>query len=241
MFMSNVHEDISVGENCVKTQMPIQNLSRLSRLNLLQICKAHKIQANQRMCLNEILGHIANHKPCHICLHGYIIFIGCKELKTDVERTKTCRAKKRFVQSKNIHEFPPQAPQHSQLERIVNSFCLNMEPGSILEEGCAVCGSLCMRRDMKILATAEFDRDLLCAKMSGMTRQMCHSVNDAITDVEGPVIDKRCSNVCKTCLSSLTRGVANAKHGSTIPSTILVMRWTQFSFSFPLPYSFPPH
>jgi len=92
---------------------------------------------------------------------------------------------------------------------------------------------------MKILATAEFDRDLLCAKMSGMTRQMCHSVNDAITDVEGPVIDKRCSNVCKTCLSSLTRGVANAKHGSTIPSTILVMRWTQFSFSFPLPYSFP--
>jgi len=90
---------------------------------------------------------------------------------------------------------------------------------------------------MKILATAEFDRDLLCAKMSGMTRQMCHSVNDAITDVEGPVIDKRCSNGCKTCLSSLTRGVANAKHGSTIPSTILVMRWTQFSFSFPLPYS----
>jgi len=56
MFMSNVHEDISVGENCVKTQMPIQNLSRLSRLNLLQICKAHKIQANQRMCLNEISG-----------------------------------------------------------------------------------------------------------------------------------------------------------------------------------------
>jgi len=27
-FMSNVHDDISVGENCIKTQIPIQQLSR---------------------------------------------------------------------------------------------------------------------------------------------------------------------------------------------------------------------
>jgi len=78
-----------------------------------------------------------------------------------------------------------------------------MEPDSILEEGCAVCGSLCMKKDIKKMAVAEFDRDLLCAKMSGMTRQMHQSVNDAITDVGGPVIDKKCSSVCKTCLSSL--------------------------------------
>src|SRR5882762_10614409 len=45
-FMSNVHEDISVDENCVKTQIPIQKLSRLSRLNL-QICKVQYIKFRQ--------------------------------------------------------------------------------------------------------------------------------------------------------------------------------------------------
>src|SRR5882762_6629114 len=103
------------------------------------------------------------------------------------------RAKNKCRYGKNIYEFPPQAPQHSQLENIVNSFCLNMEPDSILEEGCAVCGSLCMKRDMIKMATAEFDRDLLCAQMSGITRQMHQSVNDATTGVEGPVIEKKCS------------------------------------------------
>ena len=160
-FMSNVHDDISVGQNCVKTQIPIQELSRLSRLNLIQICKMHKIQANQRTCMSEVLECIANHKPCDICLHGYVIFTACKEPKTNADMAKTYRAKKQFVQNKNIYEFPPQAPQHSQLENIVNSFCLNMEPDSILEEGCAVCGSLCMKRDMIKMATAGFDRDLL--------------------------------------------------------------------------------
>jgi len=87
--------------------------------------------------------------------------------------------------------FYPFCTPHSQLENIVNSFCLNMEPDSILEEGCAVVWSLCMKKDMKKLVfpsrVAEFDRDLLCAKMSGMTHQMHQSVNDAITDVGGPV------------------------------------------------------
>ena len=115
---------------------------------------------------------IANHKPCDICLHCYVIFTVCKEPKTGAERVKTHHVKKKFVQSRNADEFPPRAPPHSQLEKIVNSFCLNMEPDSILEEGCAVCGSLCMKRNMKKIAAAEFDRDLLCAKMSGITHQM---------------------------------------------------------------------
>ena len=130
IFMSNVHDDISVGKNCVKTQIPIQQLSRLSRLNLLQICKVHKIQANWRTCINEMLESIANHKPCEICLHGYVIFTVCKEPKTDAERAKTYHVKKKIVHSKNAYEFPPQAPPHSQLEKIVNSFCLNMQPDS---------------------------------------------------------------------------------------------------------------
>src|SRR5882724_9385016 len=54
-FMSNVHEDISVGENCVKAQIPIQKITRLSRLNLLQTDKVHKIQVNSRTCLSEML------------------------------------------------------------------------------------------------------------------------------------------------------------------------------------------
>jgi len=202
-FMSNVYDDISVGENCVKTQIPIQKLSRLSRLNLIQICKVHKIQANQRTSMSEVLECIANHKPCDICLHGYVIFMAYKEKKTNTELVRTYCAKKKFVQNRNAYEFPPQPTPHDQMEKIVNSFCLSMQPDSILEEGCAVCGSLCIKRDMKKIAAAEFDRDLLCAKMSGVTRQMCHSVNDAIKDVEGPVIDNKCSSVCKKCLSSL--------------------------------------
>jgi hypothetical protein len=137
-----------------------------------------------------MLESIANHKPCDICLHGYVIFTACKNTKTNAEREKIFYAKNPFVQSKNAYEFPFQAPRHSQLENIVNCFCLNMQPDSILEDGCAVCGSLCMKRDMKKMAAAEFDRDLLCTKMSGITCQMCHSINDVIKYVEGPVIDK---------------------------------------------------
>jgi len=109
-FMSNVHEDISVGENCVKAQIPIQKITRLSRLNLLQTDKVHKIQVNPRTCLSEMLESIANHKPCDICLHGYVIFTVCKNTKTNAEREKIFYAKKPFVQSKNAYEFPFQEP-----------------------------------------------------------------------------------------------------------------------------------
>jgi len=104
--MSNVHDDISVGKNYVKTQMPIQQLSRLSRLNLHQICKVHKIQANWRTSISEMLECIANHKPCNICLYGYVIFTVCKEPKTDAERAKTSYVKKKIVQSK-MHMSSP--------------------------------------------------------------------------------------------------------------------------------------
>jgi len=105
-FMSNVHGDTLVGEICVKTQIPIQQLSRLSRPDLLQICKLHRIQANPRTCMSEMLECIANHKPCDICLHGYVIFTPCKKTKTNAERSKTFHTKKKFVQSKNAYEFP---------------------------------------------------------------------------------------------------------------------------------------
>jgi len=52
-----------------------------------------------------------------------------------------------------------------------------MEPDSILEKVVLCVGPL-YERDMIKMATAEFDRDLLCAKMSGITRQMRQSVND---------------------------------------------------------------
>jgi len=104
--MSNVHEDISVGENCVKTQIPIQKLSRLSRPDLLQICKVHKIEAIQRTCLSEMLERIANHKPCDICLHGYVIFTACKKTKTNAERAKTFHAKKNLCKAK-MHMSSP--------------------------------------------------------------------------------------------------------------------------------------
>jgi len=57
-----------------------------------------------------------------------------------------------------------------------------------------------MKRDMKKMAAAEFDRDLLYTKMSGITCQMCHSINDVIKYIEGPVIDKNVSSVCKNML-----------------------------------------
>jgi len=60
-----------------------------------------------------------------------------------------------------------------------------------------------MKRDMKKMAAADLIEIYCNTKMSGITCQMCHSINDVIKYIEGPVIDKNVQVFAKTCLSLL--------------------------------------
>jgi hypothetical protein len=97
-FMSNMHKDNPVGQNCVKTQIPIQKLGRLNRASLHEICKVHRIQAKQRSSLSEIIEYVAEHTPCDVCVNGYVVFKACKEArKIGAEIAKAYRNKKNLV------------------------------------------------------------------------------------------------------------------------------------------------
>jgi hypothetical protein len=73
----------------------------------------------------------------------------------------------------------------------------------------------------------------LHAKMSGVTRQLRKSVNDTIVDVEGPVLDTKCSSVCTSCLTSLQKNkvplnaLVNGNWIGDIPPQLQDLTWME--------------
>jgi len=106
------------------------------------------------VCQSQALWHL----PTWLC---YIY--AWKKIKTNAERSKTFHTKKKVVQTKDACDFPLRHLNIASWKTLSTLFCLNMETDSILEEGCAVCGSLCMKSNMKKMAAAEiYRRSIVC-------------------------------------------------------------------------------
>jgi len=194
--------------------IPITQLHSISKPELIEICRKHNIPVKKRDPMEIIEGHLRRHRPCPTCHRHYTLFVenDCKT-KTSAERIATFRSNQ-STDSPEVHcdlsssskQFPPSPPSGKLMEHMVNSYCVDLEPQVIVEEGCAVCGVLYRSKDMNELQEHEYDMELLKSDSIYITRQMQLSVQDDIKPCKGPILASGCDKVCKSCAHSLSIG-----------------------------------
>jgi hypothetical protein len=103
-------------------------------------------------------------------------------------------------------KFPPSPPTHKLLHKIATKFCNSTSPKIFEESGCAMCGKLTPHTQLVYRDIAEIDFDILKRQGEGITHKEHKSSSDSIVELDGPIIDDRCKNLCKPCISSLKKG-----------------------------------
>ncbi|KAG6915604.1 hypothetical protein DXG01_010807, partial [Tephrocybe rancida] len=102
------------------------------------------------------------------------------------------------------HVFPPPPLTPELMRTVMKDFCKDSNPALLEETGCAVCGLLCPKVDLRPLKTVKGFLGVLVAP--GVTRAERKTLTQPVKDIGGPVLDHACSMVCSSCRSSLLKG-----------------------------------
>ncbi|PPR07987.1 hypothetical protein CVT24_002699 [Panaeolus cyanescens] len=101
-------------------------------------------------------------------------------------------------------EFPPRPLDMIDVAEIMRNYCNDMSPQTIEEDGCAVCGQLCKRVDLRPLT--EVKSLLHFLEDVSSTRIDRSSTSSPITSIAGPVLAQGLDKVCGPCKQSLENG-----------------------------------
>jgi hypothetical protein len=102
--------------------------------------------------------------------------------------------------------FPPLPPSANLQENIIRNWCQESSPDVFMEKGCAVCGQLAPLHTLRKLLIAKTPLNLLCRSNMSITRKERLSDKEAIEEIDGPVIDNACTDICLNCKKSLENG-----------------------------------
>ncbi|KAJ7351638.1 hypothetical protein DFH08DRAFT_694806, partial [Mycena albidolilacea] len=115
------------------------------------------------------------------------------------------RRKKEREPSKDApSRFPPVPPSPGLRHQVISGMCDELDPATLEEMGCAVCGSLTPRIELTKMTDTTVNWDIL--KVSGVTRKEQFTNHDPIEELDGPVLADRCDSVCTDCESTLLKG-----------------------------------
>ncbi|THU86042.1 hypothetical protein K435DRAFT_587853, partial [Dendrothele bispora CBS 962.96] len=100
--------------------------------------------------------------------------------------------------------FPPQPSSDSFFHQIITDWTNDCDFSQIKEVGCAVCGQLKPMVEMNELRKMKNYLHIL--EQQGLTCNERKSNSEAITKIQGPVIDQDCNHICDTCRKNLREG-----------------------------------
>ncbi len=106
--------------------------------------------------------------------------------------------------SSKVPVFPPSPPSTKLIHDIITGFCKDTSPARFEESGCTVCGQLTLLTDLKKIDGEKIDLNLL--KCQGVTRLERFSLEDDMQEINKPVLDTGCNDICVVCLSNLQHG-----------------------------------
>ena len=200
-------------DGCIAAHLTLSDLSmNIPKNDVIEYAGRHGLYLSTRTCVKDIQDAILFHesKKHKCCTEGITFFRPCHTL----ERSKALHSEVHNMpgfkentssHSRTSYEFPPPPPSDTLKRRIVEDFCREMSPDNLIEEGCAVCGCLSRTKDMKTIKPDLFDMKLLEDRSHRVTRRERTSTSDPIRPISGPVLDKKCTRVCSTCLKDLKR------------------------------------
>jgi hypothetical protein len=126
--------------------------------------------------------------------------------------------------------FPPLPPSDTLRRAIIADFCEATGPNHFQEAGCTVCGALTLQSDLLDVNCIDHKFNILGAEGLGFTRQERKTSTDPISECYGPVIDKDCHYICKSCKDAVSCGkvpkfaLARGLWIGKVPEQLLIAR-----------------
>ncbi|KAJ7435552.1 hypothetical protein FB451DRAFT_1344754 [Mycena latifolia] len=100
--------------------------------------------------------------------------------------------------------FPPPPPSKVLRHEIISGMCQDLDPASLEEAGCAVCGLLTPSKDLTPKDELQINWDVL--KVQGVSRRERRALGDPIEEIQGPILADDCDKVCTDCEDRLLKG-----------------------------------
>ncbi|KAI0311075.1 hypothetical protein OF83DRAFT_1069434 [Amylostereum chailletii] len=135
--------------------------------------------------------------------------------------------------TQDAKKFPPEPPSNAEIETIIRKYYDNILPENVLEEGCAVCGSLTLSKNMKSLKKYTDIINILEDSTDLVARQGQHSERELVQSIEGPILASGCSKVCQPCEKKLDKGkihslaLANGNWIGKVPPELQDLRYAE--------------
>lgn len=192
-------------------------IRKMSGATLHNILMAHRVPVN-RKSISIIRESLVSHVCDVHCSHYRFAFrrkvIGrtvAKRGPTKGVRPTPSQVARPLISTATAQDLPktkfPPAPASSDLiETLVNGWCKDIHCDVIEERGCAVCGQLKSKADLRPLVSPEVDLSLLDPTrwgIQGVTRKERFSETDPVEELPGPVYDRLCSDICLDCFDCL--------------------------------------
>jgi hypothetical protein len=189
--------DIGDSENYIVCRFMLSEASRwMKNPECINIAKIHGINLPKK-APRERIDSVFQEHMCNTCTRHVCIF---EKVRKDIEPQNY--NSKRSIS--NETPFPPPPPSKELIRKIINGFCADSDPSELEEAGCAVCGQLCRLKNLLSLSKYQHSLDIL--KVPNVTRRERRTAVDPIIDIDGPVLDNSCSQICSECASSLEKG-----------------------------------
>ena len=182
--------------------IPLQMLAnKLTVADIRDLCQVHNLTKFKSSKL-EVLKKRLVDAECH---DHVTIFVPLnkptlKQMPAPLPLPQKCESS---VSQEGIY-FPPQPLSLVVKNQIIEDFCKELSPEKIIENGCAVCGSLAIQQSLVPLADLKAEFLLpLCKPGKGITKCERMSPSDPHKEIPGPIILSGCSGVCPPCLAAL--------------------------------------
>jgi hypothetical protein len=210
----------------------------------LMVARLHRIPLSacisKPLAMEQLHAHV-----CVACKHFYAVFVpvtpklrvarGKANVKVASDRELNPDSDKDEIPSpaRCTHEYvyPPVPLSEREATDIVRDCCGTLRPEQFQDRGCAVCGQLVRLKDLKVLSSVECSFNPLVEP--GVVHLECMNIGDRIRYCENPVLDRRCSDICVSCLSALLKGcrpvtvLANGMWVADVPDVLSKLTYAE--------------
>ena len=201
-------EKLSLCADTIACSIPLPLLScKIIKRNKYKVACLHNIKCSQKHTVTFLNEMILNHQcdeDCNKLVSLFKIhqFVSYMPINDDVDLTSSISNENK-IDNHKLTVFPPSVPSKEHLEHTVNNYCDSTSPEMFEESGCAVCGQLCLTKEIVNISTMKKYFDVLCRPDRQLTRIERKLNSDPIREITGPIIDNDCNGVCPSCCVQL--------------------------------------
>jgi hypothetical protein len=260
---NNIDESCSFKyvDHIPKSEQPLHQLSHsfvCTQISLMKLIPNIPVQSARKIAkihniiipfnvAKDLLPSYFEHHNCVNCNLYFSVFVA---VENEIKRIRAYQSSEKYKQKRRSRYamqkeqvsfdngisidppiFPPPALMPDLSHQVISNFCRDSSPDQFQEAGCAVCGSLIPLKLLRPLTNISGFLKIL--EVSGVTRSERKTTSDTICEINGPVLDRRCSQVCETCRVSLRRGkvprlaLANGFWLGDIPEVLSDLRFVE--------------